>query len=292
MENMDTVDNGTETPQNENVSTTDTSASPETQPDTETQDLSTQDDIDSPDKDLQQKTLKPFENGKEIIKVRGKDVEVDWETTKRLASLGMAGRRAMQEKAQTEQKFKAFMGQLKSAAEKDPYELAEILTGKRLQRPHQNTQTTTQEENNQNEDPRYAQLMQRLEQQDQQIRELSGDRENRLVQQELAAIEKEYSDVEKQFPELKGDRFKKQYIKDLYAKEIRNGNEYTTLEDIAFEVVMELRDEEKMRQKEVKAREQAKRAKTVLTTQQGSNGKSAEKKFKTFDDVRKEFGII
>lgn len=291
---MDTVDNGTETPQNENVSTTDTSNNLETQPGTETQDQSTQNDIDNPeDKDLEKKTLTPFANGKETIKVRGKDVEVDWETTKRLASLGMAGRRAMQEKAQTEQKFKAFMGQLRSAAEKDPYELAEILTGKRLQRPHQNSQGQAQtEENQENIDPRYLQLMQKLEQQDQQIKELSGDRETRLVQQELQAIENEYSDVEKQFPELKGDKFKKQYIKDMYAKELRGGNEFITLEDIAFEVVMELRDEKKLQEKEMKARDQAKRAKTVLTTQQGSNGKSTEKKFRSFDDVRKEFGII
>jgi len=291
---MDTIDNGTETTQTESVATPDTSASPETQAEDTALETSTQEtDTENQEKDPEQKTLTPFANGKETIKVRGKDVEVDWETTKRLASLGMAGRRAMQEKAQTEQKFKAFMGQLRSAAEKDPYELAEILTGKRLQRPHQNSQGQAQTEDNQeNVDPRYLQMMQKLEQQEQQIKELSGDRETRLVQQELQAIENEYSDVEKQFPELKGDKFKKQYIKDMYAKELRGGNELITLEDIAFEVVMELRDEKKLQEKEMKARDQAKRAKTVLTTQQGSNGKSTEKKFRSFDDVRKEFGII
>ncbi len=277
------------------VETTDTAdatqdVSTETQNEnTEAVDTETSDQTDQ----TQEQKLSPFAAGKEKFKIHGKEVEWDWDTTKRMAQLGYAGRRAMQERAEYEKKVNQTFLQLAQLAERDPDSAYEMLTGKKKSQTQQKqaSDTSLTQDPNTTDDPRMAQILNKLQAQEQLIESLKKKEEASLVEQEAKAIESEYQDVEKSFPELSGDKYIKQYIKDFYYKELTSGNTLITLEDVAFEVVMEMREAKAQKDRAAKKTQEIRKQKAVVSTVQGSTGKS-EPKFRSFEDVKKFAGVI
>lgn len=239
---------------------------------------------------------KPFGNGKEKFKVDGREVEWDFETAKRWAQHGYAGRRAMQEKAEMQKKHQDFYNQLIRAADSDLDGLYEVLTGKKRSGSQatsiQSQTLTTEDPNAAPTDPRLEQMMQAMKSQEEQLRELKEERESRLVDQEAKAIETEFSDVEKKFPEISGNKYLKHYIKTQYAAELRNGNFGVTIEDVAFFVTQEMKDQEQAKQARTKEVLAQKKAKASLPSQKPGSEGTPSNKFQSFDDVRKLAGLL
>lgn len=225
------------------------------------------------------------------VKISGEELELSEPELIKYAQLGKSGQAAMKKAADLERKHRELYQSLVQAAEKDPYALAEVLTGK--PRPHSQvatSKTIAQQEPDSAADPRDQHLRtleERLAASEQRAKELQDRFEQQDIERERQLVEQELNDAVKKFPDL-DTKFLRAAVKSEYAKALKNGLDMS-LEDVAFYVAQEHKAEQAQRQKAVnqKLEENKKRAPVIAPPAGGKEAKTA-----TFDDAKRLAGLI
>lgn len=213
------------------------------------------------------------------LKVYGEEKEYTEPEVLKFAQLGAAGQKAMERAAAVEKKQREFIGWLREALEKDPYQVAEMVTGKKFQRKMDEQAIESQEQI----DPREV----KVRELESQVSALMEKLEAQDVERERQAIEQELNDAVKKYPEL-DNPFLKSYVKQEYRKALINGLHDLTIDDVAFYTAQEWRrsQAEKTKVVQQKFEENKKTAPVVTKPAQGSGaGKPM-----TLEDVKRLAG--
>lgn len=182
---------------------------------------------------------KPFQNGKEVLKINGEEVEADWTTVKKYAQIGAAGLQAMQKAKQIEKSATETYKQILSLAQKNPEGLIEVLTGKKWSRSDaaQSKDGATNTETQGQYDPR-----------DERIAQLEAKIEQREIVQEQQAFQQEFNEAITKYPNL-DDEIVQEYLKSQYKAALKNGLD-VTVEDVAFVVSQKIAQKKSMQAKQ------------------------------------------
>lgn len=266
---------------NQNTTTTDNLSN-----DTQTQD---------PGTDLTQQTAgeavqtpkpyQPFANGKERFTVNGKEVEWDWETAKKYASLGNTAYQKMEEAAELRKRTDTAWSQLVELAQKDPETF--IRTFSPNYKP-QSQPTQGQAKDVAELDPRDLKIQQ-MEQRLSKLDELEKAYEAQEVEKERVAITKELEDVQTRYSNLKGDEFAIDYIKAQYRKALQNGLD-VSLDDVAFQVSQKLKERNELKTQQTQARIEQKRKQAPVNVV--SSTADTTSKPMTLEDVKRLAGRL
>ena len=230
-----------------------------------------------------QSPYQPFASGKEKFTVNGKEVEWDWETAKKYASLGNTAYQKMQEAADIKKRSEAAYSQLLELAQKDPETLIRALN------PNynpQSQQTQRQDQNVADVDPRDLKIQQ-LEQRLGKLDQLEKAYEEQQVEKERAAIAQELEQAETKYPILKGDKFAINFIKAEYRKALQSGLD-VSLDDVAFHVSQELQDLRQTKAQQTQQRLEQKRKQAPVNVV--ASGAESAAKSMSLDDVKKLAG--
>lgn len=259
MENVETV---------ENQSTQDVASQDTPQVDAETQ---------SPDANNTALTATDAKKWK--LKVYGEEKEYSEPEVVKFAQLGAAGQKAMEKAALAEKKQREFYGWLRSAMETDPMQVYEIITGKKYQGT-QAPQVTEQGE----VDQRDTQLRHYQE----RLHSLEAKLEAQEIEKERQAIESELDSAVSKYPEL-NNPFLKSYVKQEYRKVLKAGVEDMSIDDVAFYVAQEFKNQQVQKAQTIqnKFNEKTKQA-PVMTKPTQSSGQGNKKM--TLDDVKRLAG--
>ncbi len=222
MEDVQTEHTEETTEQPPEVDTQDTTKGVEAQDadsaDTEAVDESTETE------DQTTEVPKPFENGTEKLVVNGKEIDADWNTVKKYAQIGYLGLEATKRAKSVEKQATETYKQILKLATDNPAGLIEVLTGKKWNgEGASNPKGAATEEHTQAHDPR-----------DQRIAQLEQKIEQREIEQERVAFQKEFDDALKAYPHL-DDEFVQEYLKGQYKSALESGLN-VTVDDIAFTV--------------------------------------------------------
>lgn len=211
-----------------------------------------------------QKPYTPFATGKEKFKVDGQEFEWDWEETRRYAQLGRSGQAAMAKAAELEKKAASTYQQILKAAREDPEGLLAVLNPSYKPRsksdPNEGDGLDTQV------DPR-----------DLKIKELEakvGKFESFLEQQDVERarqeIENEFAEAEKKFPSIKSP-IHKEYIRSQYRKYLNQGVTNISIEDLAFQLDQQVKEEQQAQMKAKRERLEAQRKNAPVPSVPGSD---------------------
>jgi hypothetical protein len=177
----------------------------------------------------------------------------------------------MEKAAALEKKQKDLYAQLRTAAEKDPDGFLEVITGKRrnLANPAAPKKATALDEAN-GGDPKDLELKEYYEAQLRERDERLSRLEQRLEQEDVERERKLVADAIKKYPVL-NTKHLKAYVQSQYRQALVNGLELS-LEDVAFYVSEEVKQEQQARQKTVtkKLEENNKRAPVFTPPAPGS----------------------
>lgn len=228
---------------------------------------------------------KPFINGKEKFKVDGEEVEWDWETTRKFASLGKTAYQRMQEASDLKKRTESAYKQLLDLAQKDPETLIRALN------PNYNGPMTQQAASAAlngsgqvtDQDPRDLELRRTQE----EVHALRSMMEQQQVDKEREAIQQELSDAESKYPTIKGDKFAINYIKSEYRKALQAGYD-VTIDDIAFLVSQELQQQKQERVKQTQTRLAEKRKQAPV--QMVASASDSGSKPMSLEDVKRLAG--
>ncbi len=265
----------------ENVQTTDnleTSAPASQQAPEQTENVETQ----STDANTgTQETATEQAERKYKLKVYGEEKEYSEAEVLKFAQLGSAGQKAMEKAALLEKKQREFYGWLREALAKDPDQVAEIVTGQK--RVRQAQAQATEQGQEQTADPRDAELRQYQD----RLQKLEAKLEQDEIEKERQAIESELDAAVKKYPEL-DNPFLKSYVKQEYRKVLKSGVEDMSMEDVAFYVAQEYRNQQAAKAQTVQKQfDNKKQAAPVMTKPAPS---SSPKKQMTLDDVKRLAG--
>lgn len=182
---------------------------------------------------------KPFQNGKEVLKINGQEIEADWGTVKKYAQIGAAGLQAMQKAKQIEKSATETYRELVRHAHKNPEAVIEILTGKKWSRSDaaQSKDGATNTEAQGHYDPR-----------DERIAQLEAKIEQREIVQEQQAFQQEFNEAITKYPNL-DDEIVQEYLKSQYKAALKNGLD-VTVEDVAFVVSQKIAQKKSMQAKQ------------------------------------------
>lgn len=225
----------------------------------------------------------PFSNGKEKFKVRGEEVEWDWNETKKWAQINRSGFLAMEQAKALEKKAQTALTQMYQMAERDPDGF--IRTFNPNYKPQANASQQGQEDDGTQSDPRDTaiQALQR------EIEQLKGGQEAREIAEEKAIIAKELESAFAAYPVLKNVLKADQLVKAEYARQLRLGNDQITIDDVAFHMSQEAQESERKRVAATKARlNQNRQTAPISSSPAGGSGQS---KGMTRDEVRKLAGL-
>lgn len=185
------------------------------------------------------------------VKVKGQIRKMPLRDAIRYAQMGQSGHLAMQQANAIQKKAQESYRQLLKHAQDDPHGLLEVLNPK-YRRPSaaqagaSPTEAGSQQE--QGTDPR-DQIIQKLEQ---KYESLSEHLENQKIEDDRKAIATEMDSAIKLFPNLDSKHLR-EYVKAEYRRNLQAGLEDTTIEDVAFHVSQELKEEEVKRVQKKKA---------------------------------------
>lgn len=238
---------------------------------------------DRPEASTPTEVYNPFANGKEKFTVNGAEEEWDWETTKRYAQFGKAGRMAMDKASQTEKKYRETYNQLVEAAKRDAEHGTDLLYQALLGKGR--SKATTAPSNGptaENAPSKANPLEAELRTVQQELRAIKQEREQTAIESERRAVAEELEAAVKKFPIL-DDKFKRDFVKSEYRKALMNG-ETLSLEDVAFFVAEEAKAQDAARKKATqnKIEENTKRSPVITPAAPGSAKKkgSLEDSFK------------
>lgn len=212
------------------------------------------------------------------LKVYGEEKEYSEPEVLKFAQLGAAGQKAMEKAATIERKQKEFYGWLREALAKDPYAVAEVVTGQKFNRP------STQMDEEQ-VDPAKSELAQYKE----RLQSLEAKLEREEIEKERQAIESELDTAVQKYPEL-SNPFMKSYVKQEYRKVLKSGIEDMSIEDVAFYVAQEYRNQQKDKAQTVQKNFETKKAAAPIMTKPAMA--SNKEKAMTLDDVKKLAGRL
>jgi hypothetical protein len=232
----------------------------------------------------------PFAQGKEKFKIHDRELEWDWDTTKRYAQKGYAGMQALERAAQTEKAAKDAYNQLLKAAESDPEGLLEVLNPKYKRKQAQAAAgvSPTQTQGGAHEtdqDPRDLKI-QELEQKYQSINEVL---ESQKIAEERKAIATELDEAVKQFPVL-DDPIYREHVKAQYRRHLQNGID-VSIEDVAFHVAQQLEERKIQSTKAQKASLDEKR-RSAPVTPAGAGSSAGDGKPMTREEVMRLAGRV
>lgn len=191
------------------------------------------------------------------LKVYGEEKEYTEPEVLKLAQLGGAGQKAMEKAALLEKKQKEFYGWLRSALEKDPYKVAEVITGRSFSRGTTEENFSGQDET----DPRARELSETRE----RLQSLEAKLESQEIEKERQAIETELTDAVSKYPEL-NNPFMKSYVKSEYRKVLKAGIEDLSIDDVAFYVAQEYKNQKAAQAKEAQKRFNEKKNRAPINT--------------------------
>ena len=183
----------------------------------------------------------------------------------------------MEKAATLERKQKEFYGWLRDALAKDPYAVAEVVTGQKYNRP--STQTDEEQANPQSELAKYQERLQALE----------AKLEREEIEKERQAIESELDGAVQKYPEL-ANPFMKSYVKQEYRKLLKQGVEDMSIEDVAFYVAQEYKNQQKDKALTVQKNFETKKAAAPIMTKPAMA--SSKEKAMTLDEVKKLAGRL
>lgn len=234
----------------------------------------------------------PFAAGKEKFKVQDRELEWDWDTTKRYAQKGYAGMQALEQAAKVEKSAKDAYAKLLKAAQDDPEGLLEVLNPNYRRKAQvaagaQKLPTKTEgaEATESAPDPRDLKL-QELEQKYASLNELL---EAQKIDEERKAVAAEIDSAIKQFPVL-DDPIYREHVKAQYRRHLQNGID-VTIEDVAFHVAQQLEEKKAQAAQAQKAKLEEKR-KSSPVTPAGAGSSGSEGKPMTREDVMRLAGKI
>jgi hypothetical protein len=217
------------------------------------------------------------------LKVNGEDLDLTEPEVLKYAQLGKAGQRAMEKAAALEKKHKELYAQLQQTAEKDPYLLYQVLTGKTHPKAmNAAPQQATAQGDQSADDPRDIELREYKE----KLSRIEQRLEQEDIERERKAVENELNDAVKKYPELDSP-FLKSYVKSEYRKALLN-NADMSLEDVAFLVAQEHKRYEAQRSKVTQQKLEANKQKAPVIAPPSGGGTS--KKEMTLEDVKRLAG--
>lgn len=268
---------------NDNQSTGDTDTTNSAQ---DNQSDSTQNQDGSADITAQKTQYQPFISGKERFKIDGKEEELDWETAKKYVSLGKTGYQRMSEAASLKKQVNEAYQQLLDLAKSDPEGLIRTLNpnyqGSNGQSQRTPTESNSVADNQQ--DPRDYELRTLRE----EMAAIKSFHENQQIQNERQAIESELGEAETKYSVLKGNKFAMNYIKSEYRKALMN-NADASIDDIAFHVAQEIKNERSQSLANSQKRNEQKRNQAPITVGAAPSGSAAKEM--TFDEVKRIAGL-
>lgn len=269
VDNQATETTGTDTGIDSGSSTQQDSASVTTQQDNQ--------EVDKP--------YSPFSSGKEKFKVRGQEVEWDWNETKKWAQLNHSGYQAMEQAKTIEKKAQTALQQMYEAANRDPEGFIRTFNPNYKAQAQHAQAANGQPGSEEQSDPRDS-AIQRLER---ELESLKSGQEQRSIAEEKQLIAKEIESAFTAYPTLKNVLKAEQLVKAEYARQLRLGNDQITIDDVAFHMSQEAQESEKKRMQATKHRlDQNRKTAPVSTSPTGGSGQS---KGMTRDEVRKLAGL-
>lgn len=233
----------------------------------------------SPETEQTTTAYQPFREGKEKFKLDNEEVEWDWETTKKYASLGAAGYKRMEQAAAIRKQAEQAYSQLMHLAQTDPVGLLRTLNPKFNPQALQQRQETTESGNVDPRDLEIRELKQRYETVAQTLERQEIEREKSLMQQEFDASFKKY-------PILKANPFAMDRIRAEYTKALQAGID-VSIDEIAFLTAQELQKTSQAKTQVQQQRIQEKRKNAPVSVTPGSK---ADKPM-TIDDVKRLAGM-
>lgn len=237
--------------------TTDTGSQEQVTDETQSND----EQVDSSQETATQEQLRKWK-----LKVYGEEKEYTEPEVLKLAQLGGAGQKAMEKAALLEKKQREFYGWLRSALEKDPMQVAEVITGRKFSRGTQGEQS--QDFNQEEIDPRERQLAETRE----RLQSLEAKLESQEIEKERQAIESELTSAVSKYKEL-DNPFMKSYVKNEYRKVLKAGIEDLSIDDVAFYVAQEFKNQQSAKTKSVQQKFQEKQNRSPINTRPaGSTG--------------------
>lgn len=225
----------------------------------------------------------PFATGKEKFKIDGNDEELDWEATKKYASLGKTAYKRMQEAAEIRNQSQKAYKELLELAQKDPDGLIRALNPNYAPQLQRSPQGAQQRDQVTDKDPRDLELHE-VKQEMQQMKSLLEKQE---IEQERKLIDQELTEASEKYPALKNNRFNRDFIKQEYRKALQAGMN-VTIDDVAFYVSQELQADKNQKTQETKQRLEQKRKQAPVNVV--TAGSESASKGMSLDDVKKLAG--
>lgn len=219
------------------------------------------------------------------LKVYGEEKEYSEPEVIKFAQMGAAGQKAMEKAAGLEKKHREFYGWLKGAVEKDPIAAAEIILGRKLSSPGKQMNAQVEGDAQPEQDP----LDLKLRERDDRIQKLEERLEREEIEKERKLIETELDDAVKKYPEL-DNQFLRSYVKSEYRKALKNGVDDLAIEDVAFFVQQQWKEEQAKKTQAVQKNFEEKKQKSPVITKPAQGSGNAKKM--TLDDVKKLAGRI
>jgi hypothetical protein len=238
---------------------------------------------DLSDRKQLQQAYKPFEKGKEKFKINGKEVELGWDEVRKYASLGSSAYQKMQEAAEIKKRAETAYTQLLDLAQRDPEGLLKALNPHWNAQPGKPSQAKGLQNSDQDLDPKDLKI-QELER---RLNETSSFIEQQQIEAERKAITQEITDAESKYPEIKGNKFAINFIKSEYRRALQSGLDLS-IDDVAFQVAQELKDQRMKDTQEKQKRLEQKRKNAPVQTV--ASGVESSEKPMTLDEVKRLAG--